>query len=365
LGSAVFLLVTAVLFAPVLVPPFLDEIYYTGPVSDHFDGERFFNPDDGQGEWAGDPTSPRSSRRTSLIWGLLFGDERPEWPREIAVETVVPEPRVEGGRLVVTWVGHATVLVQTAGLNMLTDPIWSDYASPLSFAGPRRVAAPGVRFADLPEIDLVLISHNHYDHLDLPTLGRIWRRDRPLIVTSLGNDRIIAQSGAESEARDWGERVQVRPGIDVIVTRNHHWGSRWFVDRNRALWSSFVLTTPDGNIFFSGDTGPGDMQWPVEAAAYGPVRFAMIPIGAFRFQPGQNWSGSHVGPDHAVQLFERLGAAHALAIHWRTFRLSWEAIDTPRALLAEHLAEAGIPETRFRAVAPGTQWEIPALETAP
>jgi L-ascorbate metabolism protein UlaG (beta-lactamase superfamily) len=225
-----------------------------------------------------------------------------------------------------------------------------------------RVAEPGVRFADLPPIDLVLVSHNHYDHMDLPTLERLWERDRPLIVTSLGNDSVIAGSGAEAITRDWGGRVRVSDEVEVIVTRNHHWGSRWFVDRNRALWSSFVVTTPGGNIFFAGDTGPGDMRWPEEAAAYGPVRLALIPIGAFRFTPGQNWSGSHIGPDHAVQVFEGLGAANALAIHWRTFRLSWEAIDTPRTLLARHLAEAGVPESRFRAVPQGTAWEIPALD---
>ena len=113
----------------------------------------------------------------------------------------------------VTWIGHATVLVQTQGLNILTDPIWSERASPFSFVGPRRVRAPGVRFEDLPRIDLVLVSHNHYDHMDLPTLRRLWERDRPLIVTSLGNDTILRGEGIESVTRDWGGRVPgPRPG---------------------------------------------------------------------------------------------------------------------------------------------------------
>jgi L-ascorbate metabolism protein UlaG (beta-lactamase superfamily) len=365
LGSGLLFLLIAIMLAPVVVPPFLDRIYYAGPASDHFDGEHFYNPDEGQGEWVGDPTSQTEPRRRgSFVRGALFGDERPPWPDHVAVTPAVPEARVEGDRMVVTWIGHATVLVQTQGLNILTDPIWSDHASPFPPLGPERVAEPGVRFEDLPPIDLVLVSHNHYDHMDLPTLRRLWERDRPTIVTSLGNDAVIANAGAQAVTRDWGGRVRITDDVEVIVTRNHHWGSRWFVDRDRALWSSFVVRTPGGNIFFAGDTGPGDMRWPQEAAAYGPVRLALIPIGAFRFQPGQNWSGSHVGPDHAVQVYEGLGAASALAIHWRTFRLSWEEIDTPRELLARHLAEAGISEDRFRAVPQGTEWDVPALEVS-
>ncbi|NNC72566.1 MAG: Zn-dependent hydrolase [Sphingomonadaceae bacterium] len=363
LGGTVLWLVVAFLLSFILVPPFLDRIYYEGEASANFDGERFFNPDEGEGEWEGDPTGRGDGRRnrSSFLVRLILGDDRPEWPEAVAIERAVPERRVMGDRLVVTWVGHSTVLIQTANLNILTDPIWSDHATPFPPLGPRRVSPPGVAFGDLPPIDLVLVSHNHYDHMDLPTLRRLWERDRPLIVTSLGNDSVITQSGAEAVARDWGQRVAVNDNVSVIVTRNHHWGSRWFVDRNRALWSSFVIETPGGNIFFAGDTGPGDMRWPGEAAAYGPVRLALIPIGAFRFEAGQNWSGSHIGPDHAVRVFEALGAAYALGIHWRTFRLSWEAIETPRELLHEHLAEAGIGAGRFRAVPVATVWDVPEL----
>src|SRR3546814_15568207 len=112
--------------------------------------------------------------------------------------------------MVATWVGHSTVLVQTAGLNILTDPIWSERASPVSFIGPKRVREPGIRFEDLPKIDLVLVSHNHYDHMDLPTLKRLWERDRPLIVTSLGNDTLLRRAGIGAVARDWGGRSEER-----------------------------------------------------------------------------------------------------------------------------------------------------------
>ncbi|MBM0669080.1 MBL fold metallo-hydrolase, partial [Klebsiella pneumoniae] len=231
-----------------------------------------------------------------------------------------------GERMLVTWIGHASVLIQTQGPNILTDPIYADRAGPFGF-GPKRVAAPGVAFDDLPKIDLVLVSHNHYDHLDQAALKRLWERDRPRIVTSLGNDSVIGQVGAQATALDWGRRVAIRPGVEVAVTRNHHWGSRWFTDRNRALWSSFVLMLPGGNVFFAGDTGFGDGRWPAEAAALGPVRFAMIPIGAFRFAPGQMSSGSHIGPAEAALIHQRLGAARSMAIHWGTFRLSYEGYD--------------------------------------
>ena len=361
LGTGLFFSLVAIVLLPVALPPFLDRIYYQGPQSDHFDGERFVNPDEDQGQWVGDPTRVGNPRRGSFFVRFLTGDDRPDWPDHVPVNPIVPEERVMGDRMVATWVGHATMLIQTQGVNILTDPIWSDYASPFQGVGPRRVAAPGVRMADLPPIDAIVISHNHYDHLDLATLEQLWERDQPLIVTSLGNDRVIAGSGAQAVARDWGGVVPVSPEVSVIVTRNHHWGSRWFRDRNRALWSSFVITTPSGNIFFGGDTGPGDMRWPEEAAAHGPVRLAFIPIGAFRFQPGQDWSGNHIGPMHAIQVWNRLGRPFSIAMHWGTFRLSWEAMWTPARMLHMLQQCAGIEDGFFRAVRHGQRFDVPPI----
>ncbi len=330
-AGVILLLVVAIGLTVTIVPRFLDRIYYEGPASDHFDGARFFNPD-------GDADTvrpPGGGGRGGFFYRQLTGsDGRPAWPARVAVARSRPATRVVGERMVATWIGHATVLVQTQGLNILTDPVWSDRAGPLGL-GPRRVAAPAVAFDDLPPIDLVLVSHNHYDHLDKATLRRLWRRDRPTIVTSLGNDSVIAQTGARATALDWARSVEVRPGVTVAVTRNHHWGSRWFTDRNRALWSSFVVTLPSGgNLFFAGDTGFGDGRWPAEAAALGPIRLALIPFGAFRFVPGQMSSGSHIGPAEAALVHQRLGAARALPIHWGTFRLSYEGYDTPPRMLA-------------------------------
>ena len=355
LGTLILFALVALCFAPTLIPPFLDRIYYQGPASAHFDGARFFNPD-------GEDTFrvPGGRSRRGFIVSRLFGtDQRPPWPARVGVTQSRPAPRVEGEKMVVTWIGHAGFLVQTNGLNILTDPIWSDVAGPFGI-GPTRVAAPGVRFEDLPKIDLILVSHNHYDHMDLPTLKRLWDRDRPLIVTSLGNDTVIAGGGARARALDWGGRLAIRPGVEVVVTRGHHWGSRWFTDRNRALWSSFTVRLPGGNLFFAGDTGFGNGQWPREAAAKGSIRLALIPIGAFRFRPGEMGTGSHIGPYDAVRVFQRLGASRAIGMHWGTFRLSYEAYRTPPRMLAALMRCAGYPApSPFGIVAIGAPTEIP------
>ena len=383
-GTVLLLLVILFGLAVTIVPRFLDRIYYRGPATDHFDGERFHNP--GVDDTVRPPTG---GSRAGFFWNMLTRrDGRPAWPESVPVTPSKPAARVEGERMVVTWIGHATVLVQTGGLNILTDPIWSERTGPFG-RGPKRVASPGVQFEDLPKIDLVLLSHNHYDHLDLPTLKRLWTRDRPTIVTSLGNDAILRSVGIPGrnattdcghcpgvEALDWGDHTFVTTPFNtwgpgnmeppgkfamVHVTRNHHWGSRWFTDRNRALWSSFTVTLPGGNLYFAGDTGLGDGKWPAEAAALGPVRLAIIPIGAFRFVPGQMTTGSHIGPADAVRVFSGLGAATALPIHWGTFRLSYEGHDTPPRMLDLLMRCTGADPARFAARGIGVPFQVPPV----
>ena len=351
IGTALFFIVVALCLAIVLVPPFLDRIYYRGEQSDHYDGQRFFNPDGEDGI-----RIPGGGSRGGFIARWILGnDGRPVWPDAIAVKPSKPAPRVEGDAMVATWVGHATVLVQTQGLNILTDPIWSDIAGPFNIAGPRRIAEPGIRFEDLPKIDLIVVSHNHYDHMDLPTLKRLWERDRPLIVTSLGNDSVI---GLPAKAVDWGTRVAVKPGVEVVVTRNHHWGSRWGTDRNRALWSAFSVRTPHGNIIFAGDTGWGDGAWVREAARAGPYRLAIIPIGAYL--PRDVMRNSHVGPQEALAMFRVLDPRMALAVHWGTFQLSFEGMDQPARVLADLQRRPGLASGRFIMTAVGQPLSAPA-----
>ncbi len=379
-GIALLFAVVALCLAVTIVPPFLDRVYYRGPASAHYDGAHFFNPDGAIDL----PAPPGQSRQGFITRWLMGDDDRPTWPDAIAVKPAKPASFAAPRGMTATWVGHATVLVQAAGINILTDPIWSDYASPLPPFGPKRVAQPGIRFDDLPKIDLILLSHNHYDHMDIPTLKRLWARDHPRIVTSLGNDRILEANGMTATALDWGQSVSGAqlnglgaepviqcenyehcPDYRVHVTRNHHWGSRWGTDRNRALWSSFVVETRAGNIFFAGDTGAGDMQWPAQAARIGPIRLAILPIGAFRFWKGQMESDAHIGPEKAVAAFEGLRASTAIPVHWGTFHLSYEQLNTPPRMLELALRCAGIDRKRFAPLRIGQSVQVPGYSAVP
>lgn len=361
IGTLLLFAVIALCLAVVVVPPFLDQVYYTGPVTANFDGERFTNPDEDQGEWPGLRQRSGGAPIGFILRYALGRDERPAWPDSVAVRQSTPPARVDGEAMLMTWIGHSSVLIQTEGVNILTDPVWSERASPFQWIGPKRVTRPGVALEKLPKIDLIVISHNHYDHFDIATLKRLYQRDRPLIVTGLGNDTILSADGIKAEARNWGGHVDLNPRVRVYVERVHHWTSRWGVDRNRALWAGFTIVMPGGNIFFTGDTGPGDMQWAGEAARRGPVRLALIATGAFRFMAGQDWSGSHIGPYHAAQIYRQLGASFALPVHWGTFRLSWEGYDDAPRLLAEHIACMGLTEPgRFARGTIGVPVEIPA-----
>ncbi|QXQ06585.1 MBL fold metallo-hydrolase [Sphingosinicellaceae bacterium] len=328
--------------------------FYTGPVSEHFDGRKFFNPDGEQG------TGGQEKQSNLGLLERAFGKgQHSSWPKSVPVTPSVPPARVAGTAMRVTWIGHATALIQTNGLNILLDPVWSERDSPVAFAGPRRVREPGVRFADLPKIDLVLLSHNHYDHLDLAVMGKLWRRDHPLIVTGLGNDVLLADHGIKAVARDWGGTVAVAPGVIVTLHRAHHWSAHWVDDHDLTLWTAFRVTLPGGDLYYAGDTGPGDMKWGLEARTERPVRLAVLPIGAIKLEGAP--SGNHIGPAEAVTAFGQLGAAYALGVHWGTFELTSEAIDEPPQLLAKVLAEKHIEAGRFRVLEAGGAWEIPAI----
>lgn len=317
------------------------------PVSDHFDGERFSLPG---GKQIGEKDFAQLIR-----WQTTR--EPAPWPEAVAVTPAVPVARVAGGEIVATMVGHASVLVQTQGLNILTDPVWSERVSPVGFAGPKRVTAPGIAFDRLPKIDLVLVSHGHWDHLDVETLKRLWDRDRSLILVPLGHGRMLAEAGIEARELDWDERVGVGP-LTVVAEPVYHWTSRWFLDRNRALWAGWTLVAPQGNIYFAGDTGYGDGALFRRVRRHGPVRLALLPVGAY--EPRWFMAEQHMNPDEAVKTLADVGAARGLGLHWGTFQLTDEAWDAPRKDLAQALETAGIPADRFPALLAGETLRIPA-----
>jgi L-ascorbate metabolism protein UlaG (beta-lactamase superfamily) len=323
--------------------------YYAGPPSDHFDGTVFFNPSG---------TAPKGLRDL-LKW--QFATPTAKWPKAFpSPHADQPPARVERDTVRVSFIGHASYLIQGAGLSILMDPVFSRFASPVPFAGPRRINPPGIAFADLPKIDVVLVTHNHYDHMDMPTLKKLWARDRPRIVTPLGNDVIVRKglgSSALVTAVDWHERVALgeRVAIDTVPTQ--HWSARGMGDRCHALWASFVLQVGPRTIYAVGDSGLGDGAiFRAVAARHPRIDLALLPIGAY--EPRWFMRDQHMNPDDAVQAFQMCGAERAVGHHWGTFKLTNEAIDAPRADLARALAERGVAADRFVAALPGAVIEV-------
>ncbi len=332
----------------------------TGEVSGHFDGKVYFNPGvEAVGE-------PRRGGR-GWLWRWVFRTDMPEWPETVDVP-VGPPPvvRAPSGTIRVTPVGHATFLIQMNGLNILTDPIWSDRASPVSWAGPKRHKKPGISFEDLPPVDVVLLSHNHYDHLDLPTLRRLARKGVPRAVVTLGNLDLVEGTGiARVDELDWWQSVRVSPDVTVTVVPAVHFSSRTLWDRNRTLWGGFVVSGPGGNLFYSGDTGYGPHFREI-ARRFAPVRVALLPIAPFR-PPGQTDSlprfSMHMGPAEAVRAHMDLGAEMSIAAHYQVFQLGWDRFDDARDGLIRALAEQNLQRDAFVALDPGQARELTVRAT--
>jgi L-ascorbate metabolism protein UlaG (beta-lactamase superfamily) len=260
---------------------------------------------------------------------------RGPWPTHVEdVGVAAPLPASDDGSIRATPIGHATVLVQVDGLNILTDPVLSMRIGPTPWTGPRRVRRPAVAFADLPRIDVVLLSHNHYDHLDRPTLRDLVRRDDPLVLTGL---RVGAKvpSGKVVEL-DWWQSHELRDGIRATYVPAQHFSGRGLFDRDRSLWGGFVLETPSGRIFFAGDTGWG-MHFQAIRERFGPMTLSLLPIGAYA--PRWFMHPVHIDPDEALRASLVLESQTSLAIHFATFNLADDAYDAPTQALTRALAQ--------------------------
>jgi L-ascorbate metabolism protein UlaG (beta-lactamase superfamily) len=285
----------------------------------HFDGKRFFNPDARQAPGFLD----------ALRWKLT---SRPE-PGASFVSDVKPSKPpscVEGNELRVTLVNHSTILLQQGGTHILTDPIWSHRASPFTSVGPHRRREPGVRWEDLPRIDIVLISHNHYDHLDLETLRKLAVLGQSQFIVPLGVARLLRSRNIGPVLElDWGESLPL-PNTTIYGVPALHFSARGVFDRNRTLWCGYVIEAGGGTIYFAGDTGFG-YHFATIRERFGAPRLALLPIGAF--EPRWFMSPIHMGPEEAVRAHEILAAHTSIAIHHGTFQLADEGIDTPKQLL--------------------------------
>ena len=322
----------------------MENPYYSGPKSDHFDGTRFFNP--------GVPLSDKSLFDV-LRWRL--GGTRVPWPSVVpAPSGLRPELSVPG--LTITCIGHASLLIQVSGTNLLVDPVWSERASPLRWIGPRRHNPPAIAIRDLPPIHAVLVTHNHYDHMDAAALKVLWAAHRPLVVTPLGNDSILRAAIKEIEVTtgDWWDRFDLFGGVQATIVPSYHWSSRSLRDHRMALWGGFFLHTSRGSIYCAGDTAYQDgVIFEEISQRCGRPAVAVLPIGAYA--PRWFMKTQHVDPEEAVRIADICAARHMLGVHSGTFPLTDEPYDEPAKRLQIAKARAGIPTQAFRA---GDVWEL-------
>ena len=309
--------------------------------SDHFDGRRFVNP-------TGVAAQPFSAVPRMLL------EPRTRWPGRVDEPPRRP-PGLDGASAVLTFIGHATFLIQTAAGSILTDPMYSNRAGPLHVFGPRRVRQPAVRFDDLPPISTVLLSHNHYDHCDLRTLGKLAGRFDPVVVTPFGNGTLVRSTGIRRiEELDWWQEAETS-ALPITLTPAQHFSARNPLDRNRALWGGFMLTVGSARIFFAGDTAYAPFFSDVRQRL-GPIDLALLPIGAY--EPRWFMQAVHMNPAEAVEAHLDLEASESVGMHFGTFQLTTEGIDEPLRALEEARRARNVPPSRFRTLGFGESMRL-------
>ncbi len=317
----------------------------TPPPSDHFNGKTFFQP--GQGSTGG-------RRRDLLKWRFSRSPEAKRWPARVPIAPQPPAPAPRAGEIVATWIGHASFLLRTEGCTVLIDPVFSERASPVAWAGPRRVHPPGVALADLPRVDAVLLSHDHYDHCDMASLRALaaGAARTAAFIAPLRHRDLLAAAGARSITElDWWAGHALAPEATVTLTPARHWSNRLGTPRNHRLWGGFMLTLRARRIWFVGDTGYDGEIFRAVRARVGPPDLALVPIGAY--EPRWFMAPMHMNPAEAVQAHREVGARVSVAMHWGTFQLTDEGRDDPPAALAAARAAAGLAPDDFRIVASG------------
>ena len=305
------------------------------------------------------------------LFGILrarFGDSWQGYdPQRDVVPTTVPSVQRDGAtdNATVTWVGHATVLIQHRGVNVLTDPIFSQYASPVSFAGPRRITQPAMTLEELPRVHAVIISHDHYDHLDTATIKALG--DEPLYFVPLGLRDWMLDKGispARVHELDWWQSHTTRlngQAMTFTATPAQHFSGRGLWGRDKTLWSSWAVSWADFSVWFGGDTGYNDIHFKDIGARLGPFDLALIPIGAY--EPRWFMRTVHVNPEEAVQIHRDIGARRSIGMHWGAFVLAGEGVLTPPRALTEARQAAGLPADAFTAVAVGATRHYQPVET--
>jgi L-ascorbate metabolism protein UlaG (beta-lactamase superfamily) len=313
-------------------------------ISNHYDGKFYHNQF---------PSTAKRKLKDVLYWLVFHKHKR--WPRQTTLKSPkIPVNRVKGPQIDVTFINHSTLLIQIGGINILTDPIWSYRCSPFKWLGPRRVALPGIKFEDLPPIDIVLISHNHYDHMDLPTIKLLNKMHHPQFVVSLGNQKYLQKHFIQNVIEmDWWQEMTLSLGnTKLVFVPAQHSSGRGLFDQNKTLWGGFVLEIQTRRIYFAGDTSYG-FHFKHIREKYGAIDLALLPIGTYK--PSWFMSPVHMSPHEAVKAHLDLEADQSIGMHFGTFQLSDESIDSPIRDLKEALRFFGLPESKFVALNQGEQ----------
>ena len=286
---------------------FLSGPGYSGPASDHFDGKKFRSPGNARAKGLGS------------VFKWMFTRKRIKWVFVDPPFGEKPAGKIENG-FRITFVNHSTFLIQVDGLNILTDPIWDDRASPFSWAGPKRMQPPGINFDDLPKIDIVLLSHNHYDHLSLATLKMLHKKFQPKIFTSLGVKAFLDKKKLGSSVEmDWWDEQLINENLNLVCVPAQHFSGRGMFDRDATLWSGFVIKRKEGNIYFLADTGYNDSIFKEIGRRLAPIKVSIIPIGAYK--PEWFMSPIHTSPEESVRIHVELKSEKSIASHFGTFPL--------------------------------------------
>jgi L-ascorbate metabolism protein UlaG (beta-lactamase superfamily) len=336
----------------------------TEQASDHFNGIRYFNPGVPQ-TLTSSPGLPTKRGPTWWVWNWLLRTDWPEWPKRTNfLPGPAPVARAPEGSLYITPVGHATFLIQQDGVNILTDPMWSERCSPISWVGPKRYSEAGIRFEDLPPVDVVLVSHNHYDHFDIPTLKGLAKRGTLRAIVPLGNLELMRSTGITTvDELDWWQSIRLSSSVTITLVPAQHFSARTLWDRDRTLWGGFVISGPSGNVYYAGDTGYGPHFHEI-ARRFSPIRMAILPIAPFRPPEAQDSNRGyrpvlHMGPAEAVKAHIDLGAQLSIAAHYQVFRLGIEGFDDAVNVLVASLKDHNLNPDAFVSPALGQAIKVP------
>jgi L-ascorbate metabolism protein UlaG (beta-lactamase superfamily) len=343
--SQVFLFIGLGILLIIMIGYFLSGPKYQGEVTNHFNGKRFINPGNVK------------AKGLTAVFRWLFTRKRTSWGKFLDDPYgEKPAARIDSG-IRITFINHSCFLIQTNGLNILTDPIYSERASPFSWSGPKRMRNPGVRYEDLPHIDVVLISHNHYDHLDMATLKKIAAQCHPRIFAALGIGKFLRSHGISSITEmDWWSENWINDVAEIAAVPAQHFSGRGMFDRDATLWVGFVIRVKEGNIYFAADTGYNDETFVEIGKHFSPIRVSILPIGAYR--PRWFMSPIHCSPHEAVIMHKALESKLSIGSHFGTFPLADEGRDEPVIDLKKAMQEENISPNDFITLKEGTFIEI-------